>query len=127
MSADSSRRYFFAALRDAHSNLRDEHLQMWPNAEIMRKHCLIAIGHCDQVTLPCTKATAPQIANTFRLFNQYCVALVKADTVTVYTARSMSRRALPKKQFLEVSRLVFDHISAVTGIDPSQSHEGRAA
>jgi hypothetical protein len=127
MSSDPARRFFFAALRDAHANLRDEHLQLWPNPEIMRKHCLIAIGYCDQVTVICTKATAPQIANTFRLLNQYCVAKITNDIVTVYTAKTMARRALPKKQFLEVARRVFDHIAQTTGIDPAQSLEGRAA
>lgn len=126
MSADPARRFFFAALRDAHANLRPEHLERWPNAEILRKHGLIAIGHCDAVTVACgSKTSAPQIANTFRLLNQYCIASVRGDVVTVFTARSMSRRALPKKDFLEVSRRLFNWLYVETGIDAEKA--GQAA
>jgi hypothetical protein len=127
MSADPARRRFFAALRDVHANLRDEHRERWPNVEILRKHVLISIGYCDQVTVACgSKSSAPQIANTFRLLNQYCVALVHNDVVTVFTAKSMARRALPKKQFLEIAQRVFDYIYSVTGIDADGS-DARAA
>lgn len=126
MSADPSRRRFFAALRDVHANLRPEHLERWPNAEIMRKHALIAIGYCDAMTVACgSKTAAPQIANAFRLQNQYCLALVKGDVVTVFTARSMARRALQKKEFMQVADRVFDYIHQATGIDANQA--GKAA
>lgn len=128
MSADASRRRFFAALRDVHANMRLDFHARWPNPETLRKHALIAVGWCDQVTVVCgSKAAAPQIANTFRMLNQYCIAVPKGDVVTVYTARSMARRALQKKQFLEIADRVFAWIAETTGIDPSQSHEGRAA
>jgi hypothetical protein len=128
MSADLSRRRFFAALRDLHANLRQEHLERWPNPEVMRKHALIAVGYCDAVTVACgSKTSAPQIANTFRLLNQYCVALVKGDVVTVFTARSMARRALQKKEFLQVADRVFGWLYEETGIDASKSTEGKAA
>tara|TARA_R110000868_G_scaffold404384_1_gene682498 strand:- start:7274 stop:7717 length:444 start_codon:yes stop_codon:yes gene_type:complete len=128
MSADPSRRRFFAALRDVHANLRPQHLQRWPNPEVMRKHALIEVGYCDAVTVACgSKTSAPQIANTFRLLNQYCVALVKGDVVTVFTARSMARRALQKKEFLQVADRVFGWLYDETGIDASKSTEGRAA
>lgn len=128
MSADKSRRYFFAALRDAYANLRDEHRERWPNPEALRKHALIAIGYCDTMTVVCgSKSAAPGIASAFRMQNLYCIAVVKGDVVQVYTARSMARRALQKREFLAVSEKVFAWIAETTGIDPSQSIEGRAA
>lgn len=128
MSADPMRRRFFAALRDTHANLRDEHRERWPNAEILRKHALIAIGHCDAMTVACgSKAAAPAIANAFKVRDQYCIATVRGDVVTVYTARSMARRALLKKDFLQVAEKVFAWVLEQTGIDPAQSQEARAA
>lgn len=128
MSADPARRYFFAALRDAHANLPDHLRDRWPNAEVLRKNALIGIGYCDVVTLPCgSRASAPKIAAAFKMKDHYCIAKVNGDVVTVYTARSMARRVLLKKDFLEVADKVFAWIHARTGIDPSQSHEGRAA
>ena len=128
MSADPMRRRFFAALRDAHANLREQDRIRFPNAEIMRKNALIAIGHCDAITIACgSKASAPQIAKAFELKDQYCIATVRGDVVTIYTARSMARRALLKRDFMQVADRVFAWIHEQTGIDPGQSHEVRAA
>jgi hypothetical protein len=128
MSADPMRRRFFAALRDAWSNLPDAMRDRFPNAEVLRKHALVAIGYCDVITLAVgSKAAAPQIASAFRMKDQYCVATVRGDVVTIYTARSMARRVLLKKDFLQVADRVFSWVHEQTGIDPSQSHEARAA
>lgn len=128
MSADPMRRRFFAALRDAHANLPDAMKERWPNAEILRKQALIAVGHCDSITLACgSKAAAPAIANAFQMKDAYCLATVRGDVVTVYTARSMARRVLLKKDFLKVAEAVFAWIAEQTGIDPAQSPEARAA
>lgn len=128
MSADKSRRYFFAALRDAHASLPDALKERFPNAEVLRKQALIAVGHCDVMTLAVgSKAAAPQIAAAFQLKDAYCLATVRGDVVTVYTARSMARRVLLKKDFREVADKVFHWIAQTTGVDPSQSHEARAA
>ena len=84
MSADKTRRYFFAALRDSWANLPDAMKERWPNAEILRKQALIAVGHCDAITLACgSKAAAPQIAAAFRMKDAYCLATVRGDVVSV--------------------------------------------
>lgn len=128
MSADKTRRYFFAALRDAWSNLTDQHRERFPNAEVLRKHALIAIGYCDVITLACgSKAAAPQIGAAFRMKDTYCIATVRGDVVTVYTARSMARRVLLKKEFGQVAERVFAWIAETTGVDPSKSEEAKAA
>jgi hypothetical protein len=128
MSADKTRRYFFAAMRDTWESLPDAMRERWPNAEILRKHALIAIGHCDVITLACgSKAAAPQIAAAFRMKDAYCIASVRGDVVTVYTARSMARRVLLKAEFLRVAEKVFAWIAEQTGIEPGKSHEARAA
>lgn len=128
MSADKMRRRFFAAIRDAWANLPDRFRDQFPNAEALRKHALVAIGYCDAITLAVgSKAAAPQIAAAFRMKDQYCIATVRGDVVTIYTARSMARRALLKKDFARVADQVFAWIEQTTGIDASQSHEGRAA
>ncbi len=126
MSADPARRYFFAALRETHGNLRPEHLERWPNAEALRKHALIAVGHCDVMTVACgSKTAAPMVAAAFRTKDRYCVATVNRDVVMICTARSMARRVLLKKDFLEVSQQVFNWIYQETGIDAAEA--GRSA
>ena len=128
MSADPMRRRFFAALRDTHASLTDAHRERWPNAEILRKQALIAIGHCDAMTVLCgSKSSAPAIAKAFEAKDQYCIATVRGDVVTIYTARSMARRALLKRDFMDVAEKVFAWVHQQTGIDPGQSSEARAA
>jgi hypothetical protein len=128
MSADKSRRYFFAALRDAWNSLPDAMRDRFPNAEVLRKTALINVGYCDVMTVVAgSKSAAPQIANAFKARDQYCIAIPRGDVVTIYTARSMARRVLLKKDFLQVADKVFHWVHEQTGIDPSQSHEARAA
>lgn len=128
MSADPMRRMFFAAIRDAWGNLPDAMRERFPNAEVLRKTALINVGYCDVMTVVAgSKSAAPQIANAFKARDQYCIAIPRGDVVTVYTARSMARRVLLKKDFREVADKVFHWIAEQTGIDPSQSHEARAA
>jgi len=128
MSADPMRRRFFAALRDTWDSLPDAMRERWPNAEILRKHALIAIGHCDAMTIACgSKSAAPGIANAFKVRDAYCIAIPRGDVVTVYTARSMARRVLLKKEFLQVAEKVFAYVAEQTGIDPAKSNEARAA
>ena len=127
-SADQMRKRFFACLRDAHANLRPEQLALWPDAEAMRKFSLIAVGHCDVATICAgSKKGAHEFAAFLRGRDRHCIVTVRGDVLMVYTARSMSRRVLLKKQFMEVADKVFAHIAQATGIDPSQSIEGRNA
>lgn len=127
-SADQMRKRFFACLRDAHANLRPEHLMLWPDSEALRKAALIAAGHCDVATVCAgTKTAAQEFATYLRGRDRHCITLIQGNVLMIYTARSMARRVLPKKQFMEVADKVFAWIATRTGIDPSQSHEGRAA
>lgn len=128
MSADKTRRYFFAALRDTWESLPDAMRERFPNAEVLRKSALIAVGHCDAMTVVCgSKSAAPGIANAFKARDAYCIAIPRGDVVTVYTARSMARRVLLKKEFQQVAEKVFHWIAEQTGIDPGKSQEARAA
>lgn len=128
MSADPMRRMFFAAIRDAWNSLPDAMRERFPNAEVLRKTALINVGYCDVMTVVAgSKSAAPQIANAFKARDQYCIAIPRGDVVTIYTARSMARRVLLKKDFREVADKVFHWIAQTTGVDPAQSHEARAA
>jgi hypothetical protein len=127
-SADQMRKRFFACIRDAHANLRPEHLGRFPDSEALRKASLIAAGHCDVATICAgSKEAALEFASYLHSRDRYCLVTVSGDVLMVYTARSMSRRALQKKEFLDVADRVFAWVRDTTGIDPGRSEEGRAA
>ena len=124
MSADPQRRRFFAMLRDVHGNFNDDLRRRFPSSETLRKHGLIAVGHCDVMTvLAGSKAAAPGIAAALTSKDRYCVIDIRGEVLTVYTARSMSRRGLLKTHFHDVSQKVFDWVYQTTGIDPSLSEQ----
>jgi hypothetical protein len=105
-SADKMRMRFFAILRDVHGNLNDELRQRFPSSEMLRKHALIHVGHCDVMTvLAGSIEAAPSIAAAFVRKLPYCIIDIKGDVLTIYEALSMSRPALLKADFLRVSEL----------------------
>ncbi len=121
-SADPMRRRFFAIVRDIHRNLSGDVLRRFPSSEALRKHALIAVGWCDVMTvLAGSKKAAPGIAAALQSKDRYCIIDINGDVLTMYTARSMSRRALLKKQFHEVAEKALHWIEDQTGIDGHMS------
>ncbi len=122
LSADKMRQRFFAALRDCHASLKPEQRERFPTSETLRKQALIAVGWCDVATVIAgSKKAAPGIAAYLRMRDPYCIIKDSGtEVLTVLTARSMARRALPKKEFLDVSEKVFDWIYQTTGVDLNQ-------
>jgi hypothetical protein len=68
-----------------------------------------------------SKAAAPGIKSAFEMKDRHCIIDIRGDVLTIYTARSMARRALLRPQFKEVSDKAFDWIHQTTGIDPARS------
>ena len=122
MSADKMRQRFFAILRDIHRNLPPDLLHRFPNAEMLRKHALIAVGWCDVMTvLAGSESAAPGVAKALMVNSRFSIIDINGEVLTMYTARSMSRPALLKKQFLKVSEKALHWIEDQTGIDGHMS------
>lgn len=117
-TADKMRQAFFANLNEVYASLPDNQRRRFPNVEILRKHALIACGHCDVMTVACgSKSAAPGVAAAFRLKDQYCIVNIDGSVVTVLTARSMSRRELKAPQFRNLATELFAWVKNQTGID----------
>jgi hypothetical protein len=122
MSADQMRKRFMALIRECHGTLKDADRQRFPSHETLRKHALIAVGWCTVRTVVAGSKTAAQdVADALKDMDRYCIIDVRGDVLTVYRARSMSRRALLKPQFLDVSQKVFDWIYQQTGIEAERA------
>ena len=120
-SADKARQRFFAALHDAWQSMPDDVQRRFGNVETLRKHALIAIGHCDVMTIVVgSKTGAENVAHAFRSDDRYCIVDVSAGVIMRYKARSMSRPILVGKAFHEVAHKVADWINEQTGIDMDQ-------
>lgn len=121
-SADKMRAAFFANLHETWASLPDHMRQRFPSSEVLRKHALCAVGHCDVLRVTAgSKTAAFDVANAFRFKDRYCITNINGSVVDVLTARSMARRALPKEQFRAVAEQVNQWIAEQTAIDPRKA------
>lgn len=124
LSADPQRRRFFAAIRDSFHNLSDEDRKRFPSSEVLRKTALINAGWCSALTVVAgSKSAVMSIESALKALDRYCIIDVRGDVLTVYRARSVSRKSLPRKEFVDVAQKAFDWIYRTTGVDPAKSME----
>lgn len=116
--SDPARRRFFAILREVWQTLPEELSRRYPSSEHLRKAALVTVGWCDSKTVACgSKAAALEVAAMAQYLDRYAVVAIVGPVVTVYTARSMSKRQCPKKSFMELTGKVFDWLSQLVGND----------
>lgn len=118
-SADSHRHYF-AAIADAWGNLSEEVSERLPTPEHLRKYALIKAGFHDQRSIACSsKAEALRLATFIKPMDDFAFVVVTEATVTVYTAKSQSLRAMGKAEFQRSKQAVLDVIAKMIGVEPA--------
>lgn len=118
--SDPMRRRFFAIVREVWQNLPDDQRARFPSSEVLRKTALCRVGWAECKVVTCgTGKAAQEVALLASHLDRYAVIDVSGTVVTVFTARSMSKRQCPKKTFLEVSEKVLDWMSQLIGTDAS--------
>lgn len=124
--SDAMRRRFFALVRETWLNLPEIHRDRFPSSEVLRKTALCRVGWAECKVVTCgTKVDAQEMAILARHLDRYAIVDVAGTVVTVFTARSLNKRACPKKTFLDVSEKALDWLSALIGTDAASL--GRAA
>lgn len=126
----SSHNHYFAAIGEAWRNLPDHMLDEFPSAEHLRKKALVRAGYADERTFVCaSKAEAARMAAFLRPMDEYAIVSVREATVTVWTAKSQSVRAMGKAEFQESKDAVLDTISRLIGVsvDDLRQNTGKAA
>lgn len=121
-----SHNHFFACVHEAWQTMPDDMLDRFPSSEHLRKYALIKSGHCDMRTLvAASKAEAQRIAAFMAPMDGFALVVASEATVTIYTAKSMSKRAMGAKGFQNAKDDVFRVIGELIGADPAEL--GRAA
>jgi hypothetical protein len=96
----NSHSHYFAAINEAWSNLPDALSARYPTSEHFRRTGLIETGWCDTHTLVCSsKAEARRVAAFARPIDEFSIVVAKECTVTRYSAKSQSYRAMGKEDF----------------------------
>jgi hypothetical protein len=115
----ASHNHEFAWLKEAWNSLPDELLDQYPNTEILRKHGLIAKGHCTMVQHVCaTAAEAERLAAILRPYDPYAIVRQRGTVVTVYTAVSQSKRAMGAAMFQQSKSDLMEFVGDLLGVDP---------
>lgn len=122
-----SHRHYFAQLHDLWLNLPEHLSAQFPNAEVLRKHALIAKGYCDKRSVVCrSEKDAERIAAFIAPMDAYAIVTHEAATVTIWTAQSQSHRAMGKRAFQESKDAVLGWVSDLIGL-PADADERKAA
>ena len=117
--SDKSRGHEFAFLKEAWNSLPDALLDQYPNPEIMRKHGLIAKGHCTMKQHVCAStAEAERLATILKPYDVYAIVRQRGPVVTVYTAVSQSRRAMGAKMFQQSKQDLMEFVGDLLGVAP---------
>ena len=117
----ASHNHYMAAIKEAHDNLPESVAERLPTPEHLRKYALIKAGYRDERSIACaSKAEAQRVASFTKPMDDYAVVVAQESTVTIYTAKSQSYRAMGKKIFQESKERVLDVIAEMVGVTPTE-------
>lgn len=117
--SEASHRQEFAWLQEAWMSLPDHLAEQFPTAEHLRKWALIRSGYCDSHTITCaSRAEALRVAAFIRPIDEFAVVVTNSATVTRYTAKSQSRRAMGAKEFQESKNALIEVVAGMLGVSP---------
>lgn len=112
-----SHAHYFAAVNSAWENLPEDLAPRFKTAEHLRKYALIRTGFHDERSIVCSStAEAERVAAFVKPVDEFAVVLVNDATVTIFTAKSQSLRAMDRKEFQRSKELVLEFLSARIGV-----------
>jgi len=108
--------HFFVCLGDAWRNLPEALAEKFPTPEHLRKYALVKAGYRDERTIACSsRAEALRLAAFIKPMDDFAVIVTSEATVTVYTAKSQSMRAMGKRDFQASKDAVLEIIADMIG------------
>ena len=126
-----SHNHLFAEIHEAWLNLPEGLAERFPTAEHLRKHALVGAGHCTQRYVVLENADeARRVGALIGSMDEYAIVKVEGSVVRVFTAKSISRRAVPdKKEFQDIKTRTLDALAKMIGVEPKElgKEAGRAA
>jgi hypothetical protein len=126
--SSNSHKHFFAAVNDAWANLQERTAEQFQTSEHLRRYALIKAGYYDSHTLVCASAAeARRVAAFMKPIDEFAIITVNAATVTRFTAKSQSLKAMGKKDFQESKDKVLDILSGMIGTTAGELQRSDAA
>lgn len=129
-ASQASRGHYFAALREGWMNLPEHLAERFPTPEHLRKYLLIRCGYRDERTIVgASNAQAQRIASFIRPLDEYAAVSVHEATVSVFTAKTQSNKAMGRKEFNASKQAVLNKLAHMIGVEREalDRNTGRAA
>lgn len=126
--SSASHNHEFAWLKEAWQSLPEHLAERFPTSEHLRKWALIRAGYSDSHTIVCSsKAEAARVAAFIRPMDEFAVVIVQNATVTRYTAKSQSKKAMGAKEFYESKERIMEVVARMLNVEPQELPQARAA
>jgi hypothetical protein len=126
--SEISHSHEFAWLTEAWKTLPEHLCDQFPSSEHLRKWALIRAGYSDSHTIVCSsKAEALRVAAFIRPIDEFAVVVTQGPTVTRYTAKSQSKRAMGGAEFQKSKSDIMDVIAKLLGVETKELAEAEAA
>lgn len=118
----------FAWLHEAWMSLPEVMAERFATAEHLRKWALIRAGYSDSHTITCSsKAEALRVAAFIRPVDEFALVITNGPTVTRYTAKSQSRKAMGGEDFQRSKEAIMDVVAKMIGVDVKDLAGAQAA
>lgn len=112
----ASHRHYFAALNAGWQSLPEGAAAQFPTAEHLRKYLLIKCGYANSQTHACaSRVEALRTAKIAAGLAEYSIVTTNDATVTIWTAKSQSVRAMGKEDFTKSKQAVLDALDDMLG------------
>lgn len=119
--SSASHRHFFAIIAAAWESLPEKWAAQFRSPEALRKFLLIKAGFCDSQTVPCpSHDSALRLASFVRAGDEFALVAVAGNVVTLYRARSQSRRSMSKEEFQQSKSACLDILADMLEITTDQ-------
>lgn len=119
--SEPNHRHYFAALHEAWMNLPESATDQFPTVEHLRAFALIRAGYADHNTIKCASTEeAIALAVFVRKGLPLSISSIEGDMVTIWTAKSQSRRSMKKAEFQASKEAVLDYVASLVDVTPRQ-------
>jgi len=123
----ASHNQYFALIAETWNNLPETLAERFPTPEHLRKYALIKCGFYDGRSIVVkSNAQARDIARFVAPCDEFSIVTASEATVTIYTAKSQSMKAMGKADFAKSKQAVLDYVSNLIGTTQEQVAENVA-
>lgn len=124
----AAHRHYFAQLKDAWSNLREDVAEQYPSPEALRKFALIRTGYCHEtMRVFQTHKDAVMAASFVAALDDFAVVEVRDNVLRCWRAKSQSVNDMGAEDFKRSKAAVLDFVAGMIGVPLAALADERSA